>query len=1128
VTSWRDILGAPMPPVFRILGPLEVELGDRPVVALGRRERALLGVLLLNAGEVVSVERLIDGVWGEVPPNSAKHMVHEYVSRLRVALGDASRIQTRVPGYLVVCGDEELDARLFSRLVAEARAAASSGDHTQALRSYDQALGLWRGDALTGVELEGSAHIDVARLDQERRLLAEERVESALALGRHRELLPELEHRVEEEPMRERARAQLMLALYRAGRQTDALERYREGRALLVERAGVEPGRELRELERAILQQDPALDPPAPTRRDRRSPEVVPAAAARRRWIPVAAAAVLVAALGALAVFLLSRPDSASALTHIDANSAGAIDPGTDRLVEQVRVGAGPGRLAAGFGSLWVANDFAGTVSRVDPASGTVQQTIRVDGDPTGIAVGAGYVWVACAATRSVDKIDPQVERVVLRVPVGNGPSGVAISPGAVWVTNRLDDNVSEFDSKTGRFRGTFAVGDGPSDIAYGLGALWIANETSSTVTRLDPGTGRVQDVRVGNGPEAVAVGDGSVWVANGLDGTLSRVDPARMLVTHTISVGSSPSSVMAGAGAVWVADGYGGRVARVDPARNVLVTAISTGSGPQSLASFGGKVWMSARETSHVHRGGTLRVSDFIAQGALDSAVGSGEVDWSALSSVGDGLVGFKRVGGLDGGTLVPDLATSLPTATGGGLVYTFQLHRGVRYSNGELVRASDFRRAIERSLHFAPESGYAAGDFVARELVGGGGCSKLRCDLSRGVVTDDRAGTVTLRLAHPDAELFYKLALPMSDPVPPGTPMRKLVPLGVPGTGPYKVQSYRHARLVLVRNPWFKEWSAAAQPYGYPDRIVLTFSAKDPHARSEQLTAVERGRSDLMESPPASRLGEVASRYAAQLHVFRSPTTFGFFLNTRVPPFNSLKARQAFNFAVDRAKALPPFGGAAGAAVTCQILPVGTPGYRPYCPSTRHPGSVWSGPDLALARKLVKASGTYGQKVVFWTGAHPFERAVPPLAIATLEKLGYRASLKVIPDESYFPKVDDPRTRAQAGFVAWQADYPSASNFLEPFTCGALRSATAPGVDPAQICDPKLDHAVERALAQQVTDPPAANDAWTAIDRRVTDMAAWVPLVNGKSDVVVSRRVGNVQSNPQWGILLDQLWVK
>ena len=277
-------LAALTTPAFRILGPLEVELDER-VVALGRRERAMLAVLLLDAGSVVSVERLIDGVWGEAPPSSAKHMVHEYVSRLRQALGDASRIATRAPGYLAVCSDNELDARRFSALAAAARLAASAGAHAEALQAYDEALRLWRGDALEGVELEGDARVDAARLDDDRLLVAEERIDSALALGRHRELTSELERSVRDEPLRERARAQLMLALYRSGRQTDALEHYRSVRALLVERAGVEPGRELQQLERAILQQDPALDLEPPRGRPRGASDRAARAGARsRRW----------------------------------------------------------------------------------------------------------------------------------------------------------------------------------------------------------------------------------------------------------------------------------------------------------------------------------------------------------------------------------------------------------------------------------------------------------------------------------------------------------------------------------------------------------------------------------------------------------------------------------------------------------------------------------------------------------------------------------------------------------------------------------------------------------------------------------------------------------------------------
>jgi YVTN family beta-propeller protein len=1117
-----------MEPVFRILGPLDVTRDAQRVSLGGRRERAILAILLLHRGEVVSVERLIDGVWGDARPASAKHMVHEYVSRLRQALGDVP-IATRPPGYLLEWADPDFDARLFTQLTAAARESAGVGDHGAAVRAYDEALALWRGDALADVGLEGQALIAATRLDQERQLAGEERIDSALALGRHLQLIPELEHRVEEAPLRERPRAQLMLALYRAGRQTEALERYREGRMLLVEHAGVEPGRDLRQLERAILTQDPALDLAAPMPRGHaHAPRNAPSA---RHWkLMLALGAVLAATVVAI-VLVVGRSGSAHALTQLDANSAGAIDPGRNELVDQVPVGTGPGRVVAGFGSIWVVNDFAGTVSRIDPHTGTVVQTITVDSDPTAIAVGAGFVWVACTGTRRVDRINPQDNKLVPPILVGNGPSGIAMSPGAVWVTDRLDDTVTKIDASTGRVLETLPAGPTPSDIAYGLSSLWIANESSGTVTRLDPATGVPQEITVGNGPEAVAVGYGSVWVANSLDGTVSRIDPTRNAITYTITVGSGPSSVLASDGAIWVADSYGGRIVRIDPGGNHIVKTIDVHSGPQSLAAIDGRIWLSARETTAVHRGGTLRLFSIDPPNSLDEQLGYANIAWQVLSITGDGLVGFKRVGGLDGGTLVPDLATALPIPTNGGRTYAFQLRPGIHYSNGDPVLASDVRRGLERWFRLGSEGlAYYSG------LVGGDACSKARCDLSQGVVTNDRAGTVILNLRKPDPELFYKLALPFADPVPPGVPMAKPVRLGVPGTGPYVIQSHAHRKIVLVRNPEFHEWSAAAQPVGYPDRIVWTLG----NALGKQLTAIEHGEADFMQSPlPVSRRNELTSRYAAQVHVFPASATFALFLNTRVPPFNNLQARRAVEFAIDRAKAASlfdgaegpsGFGGVKGAVPTCQIVPAGIVGYRPYCPYTRHPTAtgVWTGPDLARAQKLVNASGTRGEKVVFWTGPKPLQRVVGRLAVATLRKLGYRASLKTITNDGrYFEKIDDSRTRAQAGFYAWSQDYPAASNFLSLFTCREFQVANINNVNASDICDRRVDQAVDRALERQ-TDNGASTASWAAVDHLVTDLAPWVPIVNTREVVVVSTRVRNLQSNPQWGVLFDQIWIR
>jgi predicted ATPase/DNA-binding SARP family transcriptional activator len=252
---------------FRILGPLEVLDGGRPVKLRAAKQRALLGVLLLHANEVVSTERLIDALWGERRPTSAQKLVQGYVSALRKMLAP-DMLVTREPGYLLgVAGSAALDSLEFQHRVREARAfppeEASSG-----LR---EALALWHGPVLAGLSLEGMARHEAARLDELRLDALLERIDADLACGRHGELVGELEALVAEHPLRERLRAQLMLALYRSGRQTDALRRYRETRELLVEQLGIEPGAELQALERAILNQDSSLsvrqraDGPAPT-----------------------------------------------------------------------------------------------------------------------------------------------------------------------------------------------------------------------------------------------------------------------------------------------------------------------------------------------------------------------------------------------------------------------------------------------------------------------------------------------------------------------------------------------------------------------------------------------------------------------------------------------------------------------------------------------------------------------------------------------------------------------------------------------------------------------------------------------------------------------------------------------
>ena len=217
-------------------------------------------ILALEAGRVVSADRLVEELWPEGPPGTAAHAVQVYVSQLRKALG-ADAITTRRPGYVLDVDPEHIDVHRFGRLAGAGAAALRAGDPLDAERALREALGLWRGSALADFTYEPFAQAEIARLEELRLVALEERVEADLELGRHGALVSELEALVHAQPLRERPRAQHMLALYRSGRQAEALAAYRQARRTLVEEVGIEPGPALRELEAAILRQDRALHP---------------------------------------------------------------------------------------------------------------------------------------------------------------------------------------------------------------------------------------------------------------------------------------------------------------------------------------------------------------------------------------------------------------------------------------------------------------------------------------------------------------------------------------------------------------------------------------------------------------------------------------------------------------------------------------------------------------------------------------------------------------------------------------------------------------------------------------------------------------------------------------------------
>jgi DNA-binding SARP family transcriptional activator len=293
--------------VFRVLGPVEAVVEDRPAAPAAEKPRALLALLLLHRNRTVPVDTLIAGLWGEEPPGTAPKALQVYVSQLRKAIGP-ERVLTRPRGYELQIGDaDELDLDAFERLVHEGRELLEGDRPADAAPKLAEALELWRGAALADLRSEPFAEEAAPRLEEARLAALEDRIDADLALGRHDRLIPELETLVAREPFRERLRGQLMLALYRAGRQAQALDVYRRTRETLVGELGIEPGPELQELERAILRQDPELKP---GRRSRGRTEDETPAAARRRLGLVGLAVVLALAAAVTAAFALTRGGS--------------------------------------------------------------------------------------------------------------------------------------------------------------------------------------------------------------------------------------------------------------------------------------------------------------------------------------------------------------------------------------------------------------------------------------------------------------------------------------------------------------------------------------------------------------------------------------------------------------------------------------------------------------------------------------------------------------------------------------------------------------------------------------------------------------------------------------------------
>ena len=527
-------------------------------------------------------------------------------------------------------------------------------------------------------------------------------------------------------------------------------------------------------------------------------------------------------------------------------------------------------------------------------------------------------------------------------------------------------------------------------------------------------------------------------------------------------------------------------------------------------------------------HKGGTIILLANAGWGTADPAKNYTVQEWQLLPITNDGLVTFRHANGAAGTQIVPDLATSIPTPTNGDKTYTFTLRKGIRYSNGQPLLASDFVTVIKRQFTVpGPANSFYMG------IVGAAQCAKTptRCDLSNGVVTNNKTGTVTFNLTAPDPEFLAKLGIPFAVAVPGNTPLSDLGNNPPPATGPYMFKYYKPSSgALLVRNPYFHVWNAAAQPPGNPDQILYKFGLP---AESE-VTEIENGEADWMfDQPPADRLNELSTKYASQVHVDPVAGFYYMALNVNIPPFDNLKARQAVNYGVDRSAYVKIYGGPQLAVPTCQVLPPDFPGYKQYCPYTANPApdgaGPWTAPDLTKARQLLAQSGEMGANVAVIGETGDVNQALTEQFVSDLNKIGFKATAKLLSGAIEYPYTQNSDNHVQAAYADWYQDYPAASDFLDVlFGCDYFHPGSDASPNISGFCDKSIESQMNQAGTLAETNPTAANQLWAQIDREVTDQAPLVSLFNPDFIGFVSKRVGGYQFSPLWYFLVAQAWVK
>jgi DNA-binding SARP family transcriptional activator/ABC-type oligopeptide transport system substrate-binding subunit len=839
---------------FRILGPLEVLDEGRILPLGGAKQRATLAILLLARNQVVSRDQLIDGLWGASPPPTAGPTLDTYVSRLRRVLPDGARLVTQPPGYRLRIEAGELDLERFETLLDQARTARASGDPGTAADDLREALSLFRGAPLEDLAHAPFAPEEIGRLDALRLGAIEEQLDADLAVGRHAEIVGELESLAARNPFRERLWAQLMLALYRSGRQGEALNAFDRARRVLAEELGLEPGQALRQLQRQILQQDPSLEPEAPPPppgvaeppTPPRPAEHVPG---RRRFRSrpraialVGVAVVLAVALGA--VFIPRVVGGGGSDTTDTRPGTALIDLASGKEIASIRLSrlGNSAYPIYASGHFWVNESSPAAYVEIDPRTGRILRQLTTPPLPadvggaggetlTPFSVQGNTLWAGSGHDLVKMNIDLQrvVDRFHLDEYVGGGSGfaeGVAVGGGSVWVSRDVGrGQIVRLDPATGAVQHRFDGLTAYLQLAYGDGSLWAADERG--IERIDAATNTVTPVSGIRGNTFVVAGGGFGWTSDERKGVVYKVDRTGHLVeTYTTGLGAGFMTYTDGV--LWVGNHDEGTVTGIDAVTGkqttfrfshpvetivagdgVLLVHLPTGPTDEnfidSIPGTVGKFFADA---------GELGEGD---EPALNTNPGAIQIDYATCAM----LLNYPDKPGPEGWQLRPEVAASMPAVSPDRRTYTFTVRSGYAFSppSDQPVTAETFRYSIERALspnltkHALSPAQNAPGPRFVDDIEGEQAFRRGRAEHISGLRAN--GDTLSITLTKPSPDFLERLALPFFCPVPRGTPFvggwpaqgERVYGAGgghIVSAGPYYVANYSNEEhVILKRNP-------------------------------------------------------------------------------------------------------------------------------------------------------------------------------------------------------------------------------------------------------------------------------------------------------------------------------------